>query len=280
MVMRTSTSLSLAHRAGAAVMASLFAFTTLAANATPAYADGASVSGNGKGTVGGALLGAEIITIPMGIAEVHSGTAYLVGGGLGLIAGGIGGYLVDTNTSDGRAPAYMLVGGLGLIIPALVLSLNATRYIPQETGSEDRAPTNAPAANPGSPSYGSVAPGTAAPATAPAPLYTPPPSASSAPLYTPPPSTPAPTPAPAGAPAPAPTPASATPAPATPAPAAPPPAGGGAPPPLSLFDVTSGSMRMGVPLPEVRPMFTMAELRQYGMAQQTEVRMPLVKVTF
>jgi hypothetical protein len=59
-----------------------------------------------------------------------------------------------------------------------------------------------------------------------------------------------------------------------------PPAAGGAKPPLSLFDVTGGSMRIGVPVPEVRPLYSMSELRQYGMAQQTEVRMPLVKIAF
>jgi hypothetical protein len=58
-----------------------------------------------------------------------------------------------------------------------------------------------------------------------------------------------------------------------------PPSGGGAPP-LSLFDVSGGSMRLGVPVPEVRPLYSMSELRQYGMAQQTEVRMPLVKIAF
>jgi len=135
--------------------------------------------------------------------------------------------------------------------------------------------TNAPAADPGAQGRGAVAPpATYMPPTAPNPLYSPPPSAPAAgpgtqagsPGATP-------MPAPAGA-----TPPSSAPAPA-PAPA-PPPAGGGATPPLSLFDVQQGDLRLGLPVPEVRPMFSMAELRQYGMTQQTEVRMPLVKIAF
>ena len=39
-------------------------------------------------------------------------------------------------------------------------------------------------------------------------------------------------------------------------------------------------MRLGVPVPEVRQLYSLSELRQYGMAQQTEVRMPLVKIAF
>jgi len=49
---------------------------------------------------------------------------------------------------------------------------------------------------------------------------------------------------------------------------------------LSLFDMNGGSMRLGVPVPEVRQLYSLSELRQYGMAQQTEVRMPLVKIAF
>jgi hypothetical protein len=44
--------------------------------------------------------------------------------------------------------------------------------------------------------------------------------------------------------------------------------------------MNGGSMRLGVPVPEVRQLYSLSELRQYGMAQQTEVRMPLVKIAF
>ena len=68
--------------------------------------------------------------------------------------------------------------------------------------------------------------------------------------------------------------------PAAPAAVPPPAGGGGKPPALSLLDMNGGSMRIGVPVPEVRPLYSMSELRQFGMAQQTEVRMPLVKIAF
>jgi hypothetical protein len=45
-------------------------------------------------------------------------------------------------------------------------------------------------------------------------------------------------------------------------------------------DVNAEGLRIGVPVPDVRPMFSTSELRQYGMAQQTEVRMGIVKIAF
>ena len=186
--MRTSRSNSFAHRAGAAAFATVFAFGSLAAHATPAYADDQTVSPNGKGIIGGAFLGAEVVTITESFAGAHQGWAYLLGAGLGAAAGGVGGYFIEHNdSSDGKVPAYLLAGGVGLIIPALVLSLNATRYIPAETATEDRAPTNAPAANPGSPGGNSATvPGSAPPAsTTPPPASAPPTPAPTPPSATP-----------------------------------------------------------------------------------------------
>jgi hypothetical protein len=113
----------------------------------------------------------------------------------------------------------------------LVLTLNATRYMPEEGATEDHVPTG-PAAEPGVPG-GSV-------------VGAPPPSGGAAP--TPPPA-------------------------ATPPPASP-------PPPQSLLDVVPGGVRLGVPLPDVRPVFTIAQQRQFGMRSETEVRMPVLHVTF
>ena len=52
------------------------------------------------------------------------------------------------------------------------------------------------------------------------------------------------------------------------------------PPPQSLFDVHRGSLRLGVPVPDVRPVFSLAEQRQYGMHAETELRMPMLHMTF
>jgi hypothetical protein len=129
----------------------------------------------------------------------------------------------------------MLAGGLALIIPAVVLVLNATRYMPEEGATEDRTPPAGPPAEPGTPAGGVVTPGandsSGAPGTSP---------------------------------------------PTPPPPATPPPP----PPPQSLFDVHQGAFRVGVPVPDVRPVFSLVEQRQYGMQAQTELRMPVVHVSF
>ncbi|HZU84769.1 MAG TPA: hypothetical protein VE987_17685 [Polyangiaceae bacterium] len=190
-----------------------------------------NVSPNGKGVTGGALLGAEAVTIVESLAGVRAGWAYGVGAVVGAAGGGVGGYFVEKGSSDGRAPMFMLAGGLALVIPALVLTLNATRYFPEEGATEDRAPI-APAAEPGSPG-GNITgvPDVSAPA--------PPPPPSAAPPPTPPP-----------------------------------------PPPQSLLDVHEGDLRLGLPVPDVRPVFTVAEQRQYGMRAETELRLPVLHVVF
>lgn len=212
----------------------LAAFAALTA-ASPAHAD--EVSPTGKGIVGGALLGAEIVTIPMALANVQSGVAYGVGAGLGAAAGGVGGYFVEQNVDDGRVPVYMLAGGLALVIPAVVMVLNATTYKPVDGVREDRAPSGPPA-DPGTVG-GSVVIG--------AP--------------------------PAGSPPPAPA--------TTPAAPATPPAAAPATPPTSLLDWSRPSLRLGLPVPEVKPVYSLAEQKRLGVASAgTEVRMPLVRVAF
>jgi hypothetical protein len=228
-----------------AVTALAVGAATLTTHVPTAHAD--EVSPTGKGIVGGALLGAEIVMMPMAIFDVRSPWAYVIGGGLGAVGGGVGGYFIESASfsSDGRVPVYMLAGGMALIIPTIVLTLNATRYRPSEGATEDSAPTNGPPADPGK-AGGSVVVG--------AP--------------------------PAGGGSTTPTPA---PAPTTP------PGGGGAPSaPQSLIDVwapqgapsESKSVRVGVPIPDVRSAYSMAEQKKLGVPAQTELRMPLLKVTF
>jgi hypothetical protein len=129
----------------------------------------------------------------------------------------------------------MLAGGMALIIPALVLSLNATRYRPDAAATQDTTPVDVgPTADPGTPVGPTVAPST-----------TPPPSVS-------PDATPKSTTAP----------------------------GGGA-----LFHVTVDprarvAAGMGVPFPVIKPMWSQTEQKELGMAQGTELRMPIVRVAF
>jgi hypothetical protein len=209
--------------------AAVFATAAIAAGAVvlgptrDARAD--DVSPTGKGIVGGGLLGAEVVTMIEAIAGARPGWAYAVGAIVGAGGGAVGGYFVEQGSSDGKAPMYMLAGGLALVIPAVVLTLNATRYMPEEGSSEDAAPTG-PAAEPGVPG-GSV--GASAPAAAP-----PPPPAAASP----------------------------------------------APPPQSMLDFSPKAIRIGLPAPEVRPVFTLVEQRQYGLQSATELRLPVVHVAF
>lgn len=228
------------HRPAILATAAVFGLTALALPQREARAD--EVSPTGKGMVGGGLLGAEVVTIVESLAGVKSPWAYVIGGVVGAGGGAVGGYFVEQNSSDGRAPMYMLAGGLALVIPAIVLTLNATRWQPEAGATEDVSPAGPPA-EPGAPG-GSI---TSAPAAGTGPAATPSPAAA---------------PGAGGAPADK---------PSTPAPA---------PPPQSLLDVHEGSFRLGVPLPDVLPVFSLADQRQYGMKQETEVRMPVLHVTF
>lgn len=127
----------------AVILAAGAAFASTLISSGDAAAAG-PVSPVGKGIVGGALLGGEVVTITMGAAGVSRGWPYFVFGGLGAVGGGVGGFFVEkatkgTTNADGTVtgrtsePAlYMLAGGMALLIPALVVSLNATAYKPPE----------------------------------------------------------------------------------------------------------------------------------------------------
>ncbi|MGO9838833.1 MAG: hypothetical protein ACLP1X_32030 [Polyangiaceae bacterium] len=206
------------------IAAAVLVGATVLASGGDARAD--NVASTPKGTVGGALLGAEVVTITESLFGARPGWAYAVGAIVGAGGGGAAGYVVDQGSTDGKVPMYLLAGGLALIIPAIVLTLNATRYMPEEGATEDSVPTGPPA-EPGVPS-GTLGGPTSPPSAAPPPPVT------------------------------------------SPAPA----------PPQSLLDVGGGAIRLGVPVPDVRPVFSMTEQRQYGMHAETEVRMPVLHLVF
>jgi hypothetical protein len=176
--------------------AALGAVLAGAALITPSAAQAEEVSPTGKGIAGGALLGGELVVFGEAIFGVHSGLAYIIGAVAGAGAGGVGGYFIEKASDDGRVPAYLLAAGVAGIIPAIVVTLDATRYRPTEGAREDKPTTETPASDPGAPGGSSVvgapasAPGTAAP-----PASTTPPASSTPPAETPPPTTPAPAPA-------------------------------------------------------------------------------------
>ena len=240
--------------------AAVFGAITFFASSRDARADDLSA---GKGAAGGAFLGADVVTIVESLVGVHAGWAYGVGALVGAGGGGVGGYLIGKNSSDGKVPTYILAGGLALIIPALVLTFNATRYMPEEGATEDKAPTE-PAAEPGAPG-GSVtggAPDVAAPPppTAPAPANPSPPANPPQSLR------PKAPPASPGLPG----------QPGQPGHRGANPAG----PALSLVDLSPRALRIGVPVLDVHPTFTPEERRQYGMRDVAELRLPVLHVAF
>lgn len=220
-----------------AVAAATFA-VALAGSPTEARAQEApetgAVTATGKGIVGGGLLGAEVVCITMGAVGVSRGWPYFVFGGVGAVGGAIGGYFVE-QSGTAEPSLYMLAGGLGLIIPTLIISLNATAYKPPDTDRQNEPVTNepsrdAPAAAPMAP-----APMTGAPPTT-RREHRGPTLAKASPVY----------------------------------------------PhiPLSVVDVYKGKIALGVPALELRPLYSSRELWQYGVAQGTELRMPLFKTMF
>ena len=134
---------------GAAAVAASVGVATLLGGAGEARAEG-PVSGTGKGVVGGALLGGEIVTITLGAIGVERGWPYFVFGGVGALGGGIGGYFVET-AAPAEVPLYMLAGGMALIIPAVVIALNATSYQPPKDSVGDDPSETQPADEPPSP---------------------------------------------------------------------------------------------------------------------------------
>jgi hypothetical protein len=202
-----------------------------------------------KGIVGGGLLGAEVVMITESLIGVRDGLWYAIGGGVGAAGGAVGGYFLGNSSSDGRAPMYLMAGGMALVIPTIVLVLNATRYKPSEDATEDKAPTG-PEANPGKSGGSSV-------------------------VGAEPSSPPAPTPAP---PAPA-APSGGT----TTAPTAPPGGSTTPPPPQSLLDLQvreRSTFRMGVPVPDVQMVYSLKEQKDLGVPNQAMVRMPVLHVVF
>ncbi|HWA77209.1 MAG TPA: hypothetical protein VG937_32965 [Polyangiaceae bacterium] len=120
-------------------------FSLLAATGRAAHAQEASPTG--KGVAGGALLGAELVTAVEAAFRVQNTWAYIGGGAAGAVAGGVGGYFIERDSSA-RYPMLMLAGGLTLAIPTTVAILSATAYEPPSTFVQDQPPADEPVADP------------------------------------------------------------------------------------------------------------------------------------
>lgn len=212
------------------------------------------VTPTGKGIAGCALLGGEAVALIEAAAGARPRWAYILGAGLGAVAGGVGGYFLEQAATGDTTLTGISVGtlvlGLGLAIPTTIAVIGATGYNPEsDQANEDNAPSNTPideSTTPGAaaPTNGTTAPESTAPAT--------------------------------------------TPTPATP-PAAPATSlrhgGSGrrvamAPRATGLLDVTGTGLNLAVPTVSVGTNFTLAEVRQYGMTPVSELRVPVISGSF
>jgi hypothetical protein len=205
------------HSARTPFACALLSVSFLVAGTRPARADTVDVSPTGKGIVGGALLGAEAVTVTEAALQLKPAWVYLVGGGAGAAAGGVGGYFLEKHATS-KTNMLALAAGMLFVIPTTVAILSATAYEPPRDYTEDRAPTGEPLAEP------------AAPDQQPQMVPTATPSASSR----------------------------------MPA----------------LVGIGSSNVRWSVPALEIRDMYTARERLQFGMKQQTEVRIPVLSVLF
>jgi hypothetical protein len=227
----------------------------------PFSAHAEEVSTTGKGIVGGALLGGEIVLATEAAFKVQPGWAYIVGGVGGAAAGGVGGYFIEQEANP-KTTMLMLAGGMALIIPTTVLVLSATAYEPPASYTQDHAPADEPVAEPPQPST----------VPAPVPAAPAPSTSSSGTEVTPPAATP-----PAASPS-APTPTGSRPA-RKPNTHRTLPLDYHLSPP-ALIGVSGEALTLGVPAVEVRNVYSRNELAMYGVTQATELRVPVLNVLF
>jgi hypothetical protein len=242
------------------IQTSFFGTLTLATLSLASFtAHAEEVSTTGKGIVGGALIGAEVVLVTEAAFKVEPAWAYVVGGVGGAAAGGVGGYFFEQEVSP-KTTMLTLGIGMALVIPTTVFVLSSTAYQPPASYTQDKAPSDEPVAEPPRPN------GAPTPAPAPSPTTT----------------------SPSGNEVIAPTEAP------PPAPAAPPtsslrkrapnshrtlPLDYHTSPP-ALIGVSSDALTFAVPAVEVRNVYNRKELALYGVNQATELRVPVLNVLF
>ena len=126
------------------ILTSAVVFSLLASTG---LAHAQEASSTGKGVAGGALLGGELVMAIEAAFKVQSPWAYIGGGVAGAVAGGVGGYFIERD-STARYPMLMLAAGLTFAIPTTVAVLSATAYEPPATYVQDQAPADEPVADP------------------------------------------------------------------------------------------------------------------------------------
>lgn len=123
------------------------ALVGLGAPSVLAQETGDPVTAEGKGTVGGLLLGAETILLAEAAIGVRPAWAYLVGGVVGAAGGAAAGYHAERQASP-RVNVYLLAGGMALVIPTTIAVLSRTAYHPAVEFTQDSPPADEPVAEP------------------------------------------------------------------------------------------------------------------------------------
>jgi len=114
----------------------------------------ADVSTTGKGMVGGGLLGAELVLTAEALIGVQQPWIYGVSVALGAGGGAVGGYFIERATQKvPEIPLLMTVAGLGLVIPALIVYVDATHEFRDNAPAAQELPAD-PAADPPAPDSG------------------------------------------------------------------------------------------------------------------------------
>jgi hypothetical protein len=152
------------------VTGAALAFTALSLGC-PRTSHADEVSTTGKGIAGCSLLGGEVVLLGESAFGVKPTWAYVLGGSVGAIGGGVGGYFVEKG-GDAKLTMYLLTGGMALLIPTTIVVLNATSYEAPKDVVEDRPKADEPAAEPPAappqaPSIGPSTPTTTPPTSAP-----------------------------------------------------------------------------------------------------------------
>jgi hypothetical protein len=231
----------LLDRSLAAILATALT-TTIGLGTAAADVNVPATSGTAKGITGGALLGAEAVLLVEAAFDVQPVWAYIAGGAAGGIAGGVGGYFIEQNVSA-KTSMLMLAGGMLLVIPTAVAVASARAYEVPADYVEDRRPSDEPVAEPPAPD----SPTPVAPSVQGQPGGTSSQRVRVRRLRS------APT------------------APAQLYSVVAPPA---------LIGLEPERMMLSMPAIEVSDVYSGEELRQYGIAQETQVKIPVLSYTF
>lgn len=105
---------------------SILAASVTHAGSAAAEVGSETTSVTGKGIVGGALVLGEAVMLVEAAFGVEPWWAYALGGGLGAVGGGVGGYFLADADIASSLPTALLTAGLVLAIPTAIAVLHAS----------------------------------------------------------------------------------------------------------------------------------------------------------